>query len=401
MTTTQFPKLAAAATAANFADQMLLALLPLVLVAAGAEAATVGVVVAAHAAAWFVVSLPVGAYADVMSRRTIMIGGALAILAGSIAGGVAIGSSFASAGLLALAAFTTASGVVMIILAVFALMPKYVAAQTLAAANATNEFGRAAGSIAAPLLAAALTTRALGTIGFALAFAGGIVALAAALALPSEGRTAKTSVALLTAIRDGAAFVAREPVLKAIALCAIAWNAAFFALTAIFAPYAASTLGMTVSDIGKAWSAYGFGLLLGSLAASPMIRRLPTGFMFVFGPSLSCAAVTALLVAGHQQHSASAFPALFLLGFGPMTWGVLQTSVRQLLTPDAMLGRVGATMSMAIYGVRPLGALAASAISAFYGVDNALWLSAALFFVSFLALLLSPAARLRSMPTAA
>lgn len=400
MKTTQFAKLTAASTAANFADQMLLALLPLLLVAAGTEASTVGTVVAAHAAAWLVISLPVGAYADAISRRTIMIAGALAIITGSLAGGIAVGLSFPPAWLLALVAFITASGVVMIILAVFALMPKWIPAQNIASANAVNEFGRAAGSIAAPLLAAALTTRSWGTIGFALAFAGGVIALIAALAIRPEERPNNSSIALATAIRDGAAFVINEPILRAIALCAIAWNGAFFALTAIFAPYASAYLGMTVGDIGNIWSAYGFGLLLGSLAASPMIRHLPTGLMFIFGPAVSCCAVTTLLVAGQLRNSASASIAFFLLGFGPMTWGVLQTSVRQLLTPNVMLGRVGATMSMAIYGVRPLGAIAASGLAAVYGAEQALWLSAALFLISCVALVLSPAARLRAMPAA-
>lgn len=398
---TQFSRLAAASTAANFADQMLLGLLPLVLVASGASAATVGTVVAAHAAAWLVISLPVGAYADAISRRAIMTAGALAILAGSALGGSAMALGVTSPWVLAFAAFFTASGVVMIILAVFALMPKSVTSAKLASANAVVEFGRAAGSIAAPLIAAALTTRGLAPIGFALAFAAGCIALLGAWWLPGETASAKANIALLTAIRDGAAFVVEEPILKAIAACAIAWNMAFFALTAVFAPYAASKLGMSVGDIGATWSAYGIGLLLGSLAASPMINRLPTGFMFVFGPAISCGAVTVLLLAGRAGWSEPAALALFALGFGPMTWGVLQTSVRQLLTPNHMLGRVGATMSTAIYGVRPIGALAASGVSALYGVEAALWLAAILFFISCAALIVSPAARLRTMPAAA
>jgi hypothetical protein len=40
-------------------------------------------------------------------------------------------------------------------------------------------------------------------------------------------------------------------------------------------------------------------------------------------------------------------------------------------------------------------------VSALYGVEAALWLSALLFFVSCAALVISPAARLRTMPAAA
>jgi predicted MFS family arabinose efflux permease len=171
-------------------------------------------------------------------------------------------------------------------------------------------------------------------------------------------------------------------------------------LTAIFAPYATAELGMSLREIGGSWSIYGIGLLLGSLAAAPMIAALPTGFMFVFGPVTSCLGVILLAAAAVRGTTWPVAVGMFCLGFGPMTWLVLQTSVRQLVTPQALLGRVGATITTTIYGVRPLGALLAGAVATAYGVRAALWLSAALFFVSCVALILSPAARLKAMPKA-
>ena len=56
-------------------------------------------------------------------------------------------------------------------------------------------------------------------------------------------------------------------------------------------------------------------------------------------------------------------PAFFLLGFGPSMWLTTQNSVRQLVTPAAMLGRVNAVIQTAIYGVRPLGALLGGAVA--------------------------------------
>jgi predicted MFS family arabinose efflux permease len=400
MLTRTFPSLAAASIAANFSDQMMLALMPLILVAAGASAQTVSAVVAAHAAAWLVVSLPVGAYADAMSRRTIMTFGALAILAGGILGAASLAQGFAPPWLLACTAFIIAAGVVMLILSVFALVPKAVARERLPGANAILEFGRALACIVAPYLAAYCVARGASAFGFVLAILGGIAALLAARQLPVEP-TSAPSVSLIDSIRDGAAFVLRQPILRAIAICAIAWNSAFFALTAVLAPYAANELGMSIEEIGRAWSVYGIGLLLGSLAAAPMIARLPTSFMFVFGPATSCAAVAVLVLAATREITWPVSLALFGLGFGPMTWLVLQTSVRQIVTPPELLGRVGATITTTIYGVRPLGALLAGVIAAAYGARAALWLSVALFVVSCIALVMSPAARLREMPTAA
>ena len=63
-----------------------------------------------------------------------------------------------------------------------------------------------------------------------------------------------------------------------------------------------------------------------------------------------------------------------------------------------MLGRVNATVQTAIYGVRPLGALAGGFVAAQVGVEAALTLIAMSFTLSTLVIVLSPLARLRVLP---
>jgi predicted MFS family arabinose efflux permease len=396
-----FPHLAVSSLSANAADQIMLALLPLVLVSAGHSAKTIATVVAAHSAAWLLISLPVGAYADRLSRRTIMLAGACCIMAGACLGLSATYAATApSLWLLGFAAFGVASGVVMSILAIFAVLPHHVSRERLASANAFLEFGRAVVCIAAPLLAAYLLATGRGYVGFVIALAGGALAFVASSRMPVEKKTSNAGVSILVSIRDGAAFVAREPLLRAIALCALAWNSAFFALTAVFANYAADYLGMSVELIGRAWSMYGAGLLLGSLVASAMIARLPTVVMFWFGPLCSALGIVVMAALAGPGRLWPVYVAFFSLGFGPMTWLVLQTSARQLVTPPALLGRVGATISTAIYGVRPIGALIAGSVAHAFGTHAAIGLAAALFVVSGVVMVLSPAVRLRALPKA-
>ena len=88
----------------------------------------------------------------------------------------------------------------------------------------------------------------------------------------------------------------------------------------------------------------------------------------------------------------------FSVGFMPMIWLVLQTSVRQIVTPAPLLARVAATISTTIYGIRPIGALMAGAIAANFGVSAAMWFAASMFACSALAMLVSPATALRRMP---
>lgn len=387
-----------AATGAHLADQMLLALLPLVLTASGASAGVIAAVVAAQAAAWLIVSLPAGALADRVSRRALMIVGALAIVSGV---GIAIGTlgtGTASPTVLAAAAFLAGAGVVIEVLSVFALLPRVTQGHGIAMANARLEFGRAVMALGAPLVAgwAIVTGHTAQALGIALA--GAIVSLIAVWRLPHDAPTPGAQQSLRAAIGDGARFVMREPILRAIAFCAIAWNFAFFALTAALAPYALRVVGLAPDDLGRAWAVYGGGLLLGAAIAPWTLRTVPTGVLFVFGPASSAIAV-AILAAFPDRGAWPLWVGLFGVGFGPMLWLVLQTSVRQILTPAPMLGRVAATISTAIYGVRPIGALAAGAVAAWAGSSAAIWLAALAFALSAGAMLLSPAARLRRLPT--
>jgi hypothetical protein len=68
------------------------------------------------------------------------------------------------------------------------------------------------------------------------------------------------------------------------------------------------------------------------------------------------------------------------------------------VTPTPLLGRVNATVQTAIYGVRPLGALAGGVVAAEAGLQAALLMIAAAFVLSTLVILLSPLARLRALP---
>jgi predicted MFS family arabinose efflux permease len=395
-----FPPLATAAGSAHLADQMALAGLPLILTAAGASPGVISAVVAAQATAWLVVSLPAGALADRLPRRSIMLWGAWLILVGAGIGWFGITRGGTSPLILGLSGFLISAGVVLQVLSVFALLPRLTSGHGIAKANATLEFSRACAAIAAPITAAYFVTSDMAYAAFAVAVLGGVVSLLAALSLPKEAPSTAPRLSLAQSIRDGARFVWQQPILRAIGLCAIAWNSAFFALTAVLAPYATTMAGLSVGEVGQAWASYGAGLLIGAAVAPFALRAWPTGFLFVLGPIASvCGAAVIVLFAPTYGFWAVAL-GMFSLGFAPMLWLVLQTSVRQILTPPDMLGRVAATITTTIYGIRPVGALAAGALATAFGTPAALWLSVGLFAVSVLAILLSPAPSLAAMPTA-
>lgn len=81
---------------------------------------------------------------------------------------------------------------------------------------------------------------------------------------------------------------------------------------------------------------------------------------------------------------------------GDALYNVNATTLRQALTPQALQGRVSASMRAIIWGIQPLGALAGGALGVTIGLRATLLLTAAGFLAGFLFAFLSP---LRSMHT--
>ena len=394
-----FTALLGAAAGTHAADQLALATLPLTAtLVLGAGPDILGLLVAAQSAAWLLVTLPAGAWADRMPRRTLLIIGLGLGLAASIVAVAAAAAGMAS--LLGVAAFVGASGTVVYMLTSVSLLPSLVPAGDLPRSNARLELARAVVSLAAPFVAGLLAQHLSPTWGYGLAALGAALALACILALPKAPApmAGAERPSLVTAIQAGARFVVRHELLRGISLCAIFWNFAFFALLAVWAPLALGPLGLDPASMGLAQSAYGAGLILGALVAPVASKRLPPLAILIFGPAVSVIAAGLFLVALAGKGFACAAAGHFLVGFGPMLWLICQTTVRQLVTPAPLMGRVNATVQTAIYGVRPLGALTAGIVAAQIGLQAALLLITASFVLSTLVIVLSPLARLRALP---
>jgi predicted MFS family arabinose efflux permease len=287
------------------------------------------------------------------------------------------------------------------VLAAMALVPDLAVRQELATSNARLELLRAVAALAAPVVAGFLAERAMPHLGFALASLAAACAAAMALTIARRPAAAPTKgLPIAAAIREGAGFAIRHDLLRGIVLCALCWNFSFFALMAVTVPYAMQRVGLGAAATGLVQSGYGLGLILGAALAGHILRRFEPRLVLVAGPALSV--IAALLLLGAPRIGASAaFGGFLLIGFGPMLWLVCQTSVRQLVTPTELLGRVAALMQVAIYGVRPLGALAGGAAASIAGLDAAMTLVLVGFSLSLAVPLTSALGRLRVMPAQA
>jgi len=397
MSSPLLPALLMAGIMAQFADKLALDTITLAATQGGASPRLVGLLVAAQSAAWLIVSLPAGVVADrIAPRSLILLGGALMVV-GALAGASLLAAG-ETGGWLAISTFVAAAGPVVIALSVFVMLPRMVDIAALPRANGRLELGRACFSLAAPLVAGWAVARGIGALGLLLCALAGLMVLAAAARLPRERPAMPPRQPLHRAIAEGGAFVARHPYLRPIALCAIGWNIAFFAFLAIVTPYAARILLLSPETIGLASSVYGAGLIAGALSGAALIARLPTGVLLVFGPASSLLGAGLLALAPARWGWPALAVAFFLFGFGPILWSIVQTSLRQAVTPQILLGRVSATLTTATFGMRPLGALAGGLAGEWLGLQMAMWLPVGLFALSTLAILASGMPALKTMP---
>jgi hypothetical protein len=163
---------------------------------------------------------------------------------------------------------------------------------------------------------------------------------------------------IVTDIKEGLAFVWRQPVLLAV----IAYWAVIAAVTAALIP----ALGYYITIdrpfgpelfgfVGSIWSA---GYLAGSLLAGRLsagsigLRMLASGIVIgacLFGIAASAAPAVYLFVS-------------FFIGVALAVQTVSYMTLRPSLTPDTLLGRVGSTARTITAGLRPLGVVGGGAL---------------------------------------
>lgn len=394
-----FRRLASSNLAAQFSEQIALAAAPLVAVLAlGATATQTGYLQTAQTLPFLLLSLPAGVLADRLPRRALMTAAECVRAASLLALLALLAVDGLSLGWLAALGFLGAVGTVAYNVAAPALVPTLVPAPVLGQANRWLELARSAAFSAGPALGGAL----VGGIGAATAY--GLATLLSLLAagllagLPPEAPRAATRRHLWHELRDGAAFVASHPLLRPVLVTAVFFNLAWFVLQAVYVVYAVERLALDAAGVGITLGVYGAGMLAGALAAPWLATRLTFGALIAAGPLCALAASLILLSTLALPWGLAAGLGFFLFGAGPILWTIATTTLRQAITPNALLGRVSAVIVTATFGARPVGALIGAALAARLGLEACLWVSSAGFAAQFVVLALSPVPRLRRQP---
>ncbi len=241
-------------------------------------------------------------------------------------------------------------------------IPSLVPRDALGSANAKIQATVAAGEIGGPGLGG-LILQLLGTTATLIVNAAAYLVSAAALLMmrAEEPAPVTTRRHFLVELRQGVRHVARDPYLRA--------NVGFSALYNPFAQwvvillmiYAVHGLGLEAGQIGIVFSIGAAGALAGAAVASRLATRLRTGTILVLCAAVECGAVLLIPVVDASWPPALMMAALAVImaanGAGTAISNVFLITIRQLRTPDHLLGRVNATMRTITYGTIPLGAL--------------------------------------------
>ena len=304
-----------------------------------------------------------------------------------------------SLGLLALLGFIGAVGTVGYSVAAPALLPALVPSEALARANGRLELARSAAFAAGPALAGALVAWAGASAAFVLATLLSASAVALLWRLHEPPRTPAAPRHPLLELRDGASLVWQHPLLRPILLTAVAWNIAWFVLQAAYVPYAMRALGLDAAGVGLTLASYGAGMVAGALLAPRLVAAMSFGHAIVFGPLVSVAAMATMVATLRWPQGTLAAASFFLFGFGPIVWTITSTTLRQTVTPGAMLGRVSAMFLTVNMGARPLGAALGGLVGARWGEAACLWLALAGFVIQAALIAGSPVRALMQLPT--
>ena len=439
-----FRRLAASNLAAQFSEQMALAAAPLVAVLTlGATAAQTGALQAAQTLPFLLLSLPAGVLADRMSRKALMTGAECVRAASLLVLLALLWMGALNLTWLAALGFLGAVGTVAYNVSAPALVPRLVRAGDLANANRWLELARSCAFSAGPAAGGALVGWMGAPIAYVLATTLSLLAAVCLAGLPQDaapdagsdaasdlgsdvGSDAAPDVesdaasdggadagapardappvaaplrpGILAQLREGAAFVAAHALLRPVLITAVFFNTAWFILQAVYVAYAIDRLGLSATGVGITLGVYGAGMLAGALAAPWLARRLSFGAMIAAGPLTALVASGILLSTLAYPSGVWAALGFFLFGAGPILWTITTTTLRQAVTPNALLGRVSAVILTATFGARPVGALIGAGLAARVGVEACLWASTAGFVIQFLVLFASPVLRLRSQP---
>ncbi len=326
-----------------------------------ASAAEVGLLGAARWVPFLVLALPLGVLVDRCRRRPVLVTADVARAVLTVAVVVLAFSGRLTLPTLVLAVGLLGVGTVAFEVAYQSFLPTVVHRAHLERANGRLQATASAAEVGGPGLAG-LLVQVLSAPWALLAHAVTYIVSAVSLvgiATP-ERRPGRSGRSALRDLGDGLLFVRRDRYLIGLLGFAAIYNLFAQWVMVLFTVHAVRTLGLTAGTLGIVLGLGAVGAVLGAAAAPSSVRRFGAGPVMVACAAAECLALAVLPVVDVSWTAPVVLGVLVAVfavnGAGTSLSSVVALTLRQLRTPDDLLGRVNATMRWLSYGVVAVGA---------------------------------------------
>ena len=386
---------------AQFSEQIIIAVLPIIAVLSmSASAAETAFIQMINTLPFLLLSIPMGVIADRVSRKKLMIiieivrATAIFILFYlTFSGSLSINK-------IALFGFFIAMGTVIYSVASPALVASFVIKEQLINANRSIEIAKSVAFTAGPALGGILASYLSGGLAFILAFLLSIVSAVFLIRLPKEPLIEKSGRNVIQELCDGLIFLIKNKYLMPITITAFVFNLSQYLLLSIFAYYVINNLSFTSFEVGASLSLIGLGMLIGSFLYKIISKKINFGFQLTLGPISAFMASILMFLTIIYSAKILVFVAFFFFGFGPIIWTISTVSLRQLVTPSNMIAKVSSVIMTVTFGARPLGAAIGVYISANFGVKSCILAVLIGFLIQLIIILFSKPAKLKNLSDA-
>lgn len=349
--------------------------------------------------------LPAGVWVDRVPRKRVMVIGDLGraavlllvpILA--VAGALAMWQLY-------VVAFVAGALTVFFEIAYQSILPELVDRDRLTEGNSRLEVSRSASQVIGPGVGGAL----VGLVGAPIAIVADALSYLGSAAFligihpsrPRQLRRAAESTGLVAEILEGLRFYRRSPLLLSASTAVITLNVGFHLAGAIALIFYIRELGMSPEAIGIAFSIGSIGFLIGAAGGAAIGRRIGVGPTLILGCGVSSSAWYLLVIATRDNAFALLAVVGIMQGLVLPPIFVNNVSLRQILAPDELAGRINATARWLHWTAIPFGQLAGGALASLVGLRATIAIGATVGVLSVVVLVLSPLRTLRSMPAPA
>lgn len=326
---------------------------------------------------WLLFALPGGVLVDRVDRRRLMIVvdwsrvAAMGVLAAAIMTG------WASIALLYAVLFVVNAGEIVFRSASQAMLPAVVPSARLERANGWLAGGDTLmqNLVAGPLggflfgVAAALPFLVnAGTYAASAILIGWITGTYRPHREPGEASSRPISV--WTDVAEGFRWLIRQRLLRTMAVLIGLLNVTLTGALAVLVLLARERLHLGSVGYGLLFTCAAAGGLLGSVIGDRLIARVTATWTIRVGLMIEAGLHLALATSRSPYLIGGAW---FVFGVHAMLWTIVGTSLRQRLTPPAMLGRVGSTNLFIAAGGNCAGALIAGGLASRFGITAPYW----------------------------